>query len=161
MSKDRGKFNQFLCQESVLTIASADACGPWSAPVLYVADISIDPFALYFLSSANSRHIQSLPVDGAAALSIYSDYDGHWQSIRGAQIYGTIAPVDSADEAAIGELYFTRFSEIKALIDRPQTDQEMRIGDAFGRSNFYRVTPSFVRFTNNGDSFAARSEWQL
>ena len=96
----------------MLTIASADACGPWSAPVLYVADISSDPFALYFLSSANSRHIQSLPVDGAAALSIYADYDGHWQSIRGAQIYGTIAPVDSADAAVIGELYFARFGEI-------------------------------------------------
>lgn len=161
MSKDRRKFHQFLLQESVLTIASADACGPWSAPVLYVADITSEPFALYFLSSANSRHIQSLPIDGAAALSIYSDYDGHWQSIRGAQIYGTIAQIDSSDEAAIAERYFARFGEIKALIDSPQTDQETRIGSAFDRSNFYRVTPSFVRFTNNGDSFAARTEWQL
>ncbi|MAE04328.1 MAG: hypothetical protein CMK25_08855 [Porticoccaceae bacterium] len=161
MSKDRRKFYTFLCEESVMTIASADACGPWSAPVLYVADIAVDPFTLYFLSSANSRHIQSLPVDGAAALSIYSDYDGHWQSIRGAQIYGTITQVDPLHEAAIAERYFARFGEIKALIDSPQTDQETRIGAAFDRSNFYRVTPSFVRFTNNGDSFAARTEWQL
>lgn len=161
MSKDSHKFHQFLLEESVLTIASADACGPWSAPVLYVADVSVDPFALYFLSSANSRHIQSLPVDGAAAVSIYSPYDGHWQSICGAQIYGTITQVATADEVAIAERYFSRFTEIKALIDRPQTDQEKRIGAAFDRSYFYQVTPSFVRFTNNADSFAARTEWQL
>ena len=87
---DSSQLHQFLQKESVLTIATADACGPWSAPVLYVADISAEPFALYFLSSANSRHIKSLPLDGAAAVSIYSDYDGNWQSIRGAQIHGTI-----------------------------------------------------------------------
>ena len=43
----------------------------------------------------------------------------------------------------------------------PQTQQETLIGAAFGRSHFYRVTPSFIRFTNNGDSFAGRTEWQL
>ena len=90
MSKDFSKLHEFLGAESVLTIASSDACGPWSAPVLYVADTGAEPFVLYFLSSANSRHIKSLPVDGAAAVSIYSDYDGNWQSIRGAQIDGAI-----------------------------------------------------------------------
>ena len=97
MSKDQTQLKNFLQAESVLTIATGDACGSWSAPVLYVADISANLFVLYFLSSANSRHIHSLPADGAA----------------------------------------------------------------FGRSNFYRVTPSFIRYTNNGDSFAGRTEWQL
>ncbi|MGB1244641.1 MAG: portal protein, partial [Porticoccaceae bacterium] len=76
MSKDQTQLKAFLQAESVLTIATGDACGPWSAPVLYVADLGAEPFALYFLSSANSRHIKSLPIDGAAAVSIYSDYDG-------------------------------------------------------------------------------------
>ena len=93
MSKDQTKLKAFLQAESVLTLATGDACGSWSAPVLYVADINAEPFVLYFLSSANSRHIQSLPVDGAGAVSIYSDYDGNWQSIRGAQINGTIEQV--------------------------------------------------------------------
>jgi len=158
---DSSQLHQFLQKESVLTIATADACGPWSAPVLYVADISAEPFALYFLSSANSRHIKSLPLDGAAAVSIYSDYDGNWQSIRGAQIHGTIKQVAEESRAAIAAAYFARFPEIQGLIDSPQTKQEETIGAAFGRSHFYRVTPSFVRFTNNGDSFAGRTEWQL
>ena len=161
MSKDQTQLKAFLQAESVLTIATGDACGPWSAPVLYVADLDAEPFALYFLSSANSRHIKSLPIDGAAAVSIYSDYDGNWQSICGAQIHGTIAQIAEEERAAIAEAYFARYPEIAGLIDSPQTEQEQRIGAAFGRSHFYRVTPAFVRFTNNGDSFAGRTEWQL
>ena len=161
MSKDQTQLKAFLQAESVLTIATGDACGSWSAPVLFVADINAEPFVLYFLSSANSRHIKSLPVDGAAAVSIYSDYDGNWQSIRGAQIHGTIEQVADSERAAIAGSYFARFPEIQGLIDSPQTKQEELIGAAFGRSHFYCVTPSFVRFTNNGDSFAGRTEWQL
>ncbi|MDC0640836.1 pyridoxamine 5'-phosphate oxidase family protein [Porticoccaceae bacterium] len=161
MSKDQTQLKAFLQAESVFTIATGDACGSWSAPVLFVADISAEPFVLYFLSSANSRHIKSLPVDGAAAVSIYSDYDGNWQSIRGAQIHGTIEQVADVERAAIAGSYFARFPEIQGLIDSPQTKQEELIGAAFGRSHFYCVTPSFVRFTNNGDSFAGRTEWQL
>ena len=151
--------HQFLQGESVLTLAISDVLGPWAASVLYVADLESDPFALYFLSSANSRHIIGLPATGSAAGSVYSDYSGNWQSICGAQIQATITQVENKDKAA--QLYFARFPEIKALIDNPTTDQERLIGAAFGRSNFYRFAPSFVRLTNNGDSFAGRTEWQL
>ena len=161
MSKDFSRLHKFVESESVLTIATADACGSWSASVLYVADTSAEPFTLYFLSSANSRHVKSLPVDGAAAVSIYSDYDGNWQSICGAQINGTIVQVTEQERGAVADRYFARFPEIKTLIDNPQTKQEELIGAAFGRSNFFRVSPSFIRFTNNGDSFAGRTEWQL
>ena len=156
---DVTRLHQFLQDESVLTLAMSDASGPWAASVLYVADLQVDPFALYFLSSGNSRHIKGLPVTGRAAVSVYSDYSGNWQSICGAQIQATITQVENKDKAA--QLYFARFPEIKALIDNPTTDQERLIGAAFGRSNFYRVAPSFVRLTNNGDSFAGRTEWQL
>ena len=151
--------HQFLQGESVLTLAISDVLGPWAASVLYVADLESDPFALYFLSSANSRHIKGLPANGSAAGSVYSGYSGNWQSICGAQIQATITQVENKDKAA--QLYFARFPEIKALIDNPTTDQERLIGAAFGRSNFYRFAPSFVRLTNNGDSFAGRTEWQL
>lgn len=163
---DFRKLHQFLNAESVLTIATADDCGSWSAPVLYVADTFVTgadvkavKFSLYFLSSPNSRHIKSLPDNGSAAVSIYSDYNGDWRSICGAQIQSTITQVE--DKERVAELYFARFPEIRALIDGPANDQERLIGAAFGRSNFYAVTPSFVRFTNNGDSFAGRTQWQL
>ena len=156
---NRDQLHQFLNRESVLTIATSDACGPWSAPVLYVADTEAEPFALYFLSSPNSRHINSLPANGSAAVSIYSDYSGDWQSICGVQIHCTIEK--ESDKDRVADLYFARFPEIWSLIDHPATEQERLIGSAFAKSNFYKVTPSFVRFTNNGDNFAGRTEWQL
>ena len=45
------------------------------------------------------------------------------------------------------------YREVQALIDNPASEQEQRIGSAFAKSNFYRVTPSFIRFTNNADGF--------
>jgi uncharacterized protein YhbP (UPF0306 family) len=54
---DFRKLHQFLNAESVLTIATADDCGSWSAPVLYVADTFVTgadvkavKVSLYFLS---------------------------------------------------------------------------------------------------------------
>tara|TARA_B100000768_G_scaffold78894_1_gene75018 strand:+ start:1377 stop:1865 length:489 start_codon:yes stop_codon:yes gene_type:complete len=161
MSKDVTKLHQFLHHESVLTLSTHDSQGDWSAPVLYVADATQDPFTLYFLSSANSRHIKALAEGDTTAASIYSDYTGQWQSIRGAQMQVGITQVDQDETAAIEALYFGRFPEIKALIDNPQTKQEQLIGAAFSKSFFYRVVPSFVRFTNNSDSFAGRVEWQF
>lgn len=96
-----------------------------------------------------------------AAASIYSNYTGQWQSIRGAQIQVSITRVDDAETGPIEALYFSRFPEIKALIDNPQTKQEKLIGAAFEKSFFYRAAPSFIRLTNNADSFAGRTEWQF
>ena len=100
-------------------------------------------------------------VGGAAAVSIYSDYDGDWQSICGLQIHATISLVESAQTSVVEALYFNRFPEVKKLIDNPASEQEKRIGAAFSKSKFYSVSPSFIRFTNNGDSFAGRTEWHL
>ena len=61
MSKDQTQLKAFLQAESVLTIATGDACGPWSAPVLYVADLNTEPFALYFLSSAIAAILKAYP----------------------------------------------------------------------------------------------------
>ena len=116
MSKDVTKLHQFLHHESVLTLSTHDSQGDWSAPVLYVADTTQDRFTLYFLSSANSRHIKAL-ADGryVPRVSVYSDYTGQWQSIRGAQMQVAIMQVDEHETAAIEALYFGRFPEIKAL----------------------------------------------
>lgn len=119
MSKDVSKLHGFLNSETVLTIATADACGAWSAPVLYVADTQAEPFELYFLSSSNSRHISGLPLSGSAAVSIYTEYTGAWQSIRGVQIHASITQVAESEKASIAQRYFERFPEVKALIDRP------------------------------------------
>jgi uncharacterized protein YhbP (UPF0306 family) len=161
MSKEINNLHQFLHQESVLTLSTHDAEGDWSTPVLYVAETNQAQITLYFLSSANSRHITGLTEGHVAAASIYSNYTGQWQSIRGAQIQVSINRVDDAEIGPIEALYFGRFPEIKALIDNPKTKQEKLIGTAFARSFFYRAAPSFIRMINNADTFSGRTEWKF
>lgn len=158
MAADTAPLKAFLQAESVLTLSVNDDQGPWTAPVLYVADEDLN---LYFLSSSSTRHIASLPDDGRIAASIYSDYKGDWLGICGVQMEAHISRVDEADRAAAAGRYFQRFPEVKALIDNPANEQEQRIGAAFGKSHFFRVTPTFVRFINNADGFSSRNEWRF
>ena len=155
---DTAPLKAFLQSETVLTLSVNDDRGPWTAPVLYVAD---DALNLYFLSSASTRHIASLPEDRRIAASIYSDYQGNWLEICGVQMEADISQVDEADRATAAARYFQRFPEVKALIDKPANDQEKRIGAAFAKSHFYRVTPTFLRFINNADGFSSRNEWHF
>jgi hypothetical protein len=48
-------FWSLLQAESVLTLATADACGSWSAPVLYAANLINEQPVVYFLSAHSSR----------------------------------------------------------------------------------------------------------
>jgi uncharacterized protein YhbP (UPF0306 family) len=156
--EDTGPLKAFLQSESVLTLSVNDDKGPWAAPVLYVADNDLN---LYFLSSASTRHIASLPEDGVIAASIYTDYSGNWLEICGVQMEADISQVSDSGRAAAAARYFKRFPEVKALIDNPANEQEKRIGAAFGKSHFYRVTPTFLRFINNADGFSSRNEWRF
>ncbi len=161
MSDISHSVRKFLSEQSVLTLSVVDDQGCWAAPVLYVADFSTEPFVLYFLSSENSRHIQALNRSHQAAGSIYADYQGRWQSICGMQTKGHLNVVEKAHLKRSRTAYFNRFPEIKLLIDTPSDEQEQRIGAAFAKSHFYRFSPTFVRFINNSDRFAGRSEWQF
>ena len=158
MAADTSPLKAFLQSESVLTLSVNDDQGPWTAPVLYVAD---EDLSLYFLSASSTRHIASLPEDGRIAASIYSDYKGDWLGICGVQMEADISQLDKADRVAAAARYFQRFPEVKALIDNPANDQEKRIGAAFHKSHFFRVTPTFVRFINNADGFSSRNEWRF
>ncbi|UVW36191.1 pyridoxamine 5'-phosphate oxidase family protein [SAR92 clade bacterium H455] len=158
MAADTAPLKAFLQAESVLTLSVNDDQGPWTAPVLYVADEDLN---LYFLSSSSTRHIASLPEDNRIAASIYSDYKGDWLGICGVQMEAHISQVDETDRAAAAARYFQRFPEVKALIDNPANEQEQRIGAAFGKSHFFRVTPTCVRFINNADGFSSRNEWRF
>ena len=158
MAADTSPLKAFLQSESVLTLSVNDDQGPWTAPVLYVADEDLN---LYFLSASSTRHIASLPEDGRIAASIYSDYKGDWLGICGVQMEADISQLDKADRVAAAARYFQRFPEVKTLIDNPANDQEKRIGAAFDKSHFFRVTPTFLRFINNADGFSSRNEWRF
>lgn len=161
MSENLSKVHHFLHQESVLILSTQDENGCWSAPVLYAVDSQQEQPLLYFISSEKSRHILSLKSNNVAAIAIHSTYQHQWQSICGLQMQARISEVLEKEKAAIQSLYFKRFTEVKALIDQPANEQEKNIGQAYAKSRFYRANPSYIRFINNSEGFASRTEWHF
>lgn len=91
--------------ESVLTLATCDDAGPWSAPVYFVCLGS----GFYFFSSPQSRHIQQTMRSGKASASLFCQADS-WRAIRGIQMNGSI---DRISEPALSlkviRAYLKRF----------------------------------------------------
>lgn len=158
MSRDL-PFWHLLQSESVLTLATADACGSWSAPVLYAATLVDNQPVLYFLSAHSSRHIKSLPLNGSAAASIYAGYQGDWQAIKGLQMHGTISELSREAEEHWQSIYFSRFPEVAEIIRQPVSDQQKKIASAFERSGKFSFTPSLIRLTDNSAAFSERNQW--
>ena len=161
MSNQDYPFWDLLSGESVLTLATADACGSWSAPVLYAASLLETQPVLYFLSSASSRHIKNLPLNASAAGSIYASYKADWQAIQGIQMHGTIVEVDQQEQDLWRTMYFARFPEVANMINSPASEKEQNIAKAFEKSGKYRFTPRFLRVTDNSDQFASKKEWNF
>ncbi|MFL2499893.1 MAG: pyridoxamine 5'-phosphate oxidase family protein [Porticoccaceae bacterium] len=158
MSSDQ-PFWELLQSESVLTLATADTIGSWSAPVLYATCYIEEKPVLYFLSSDSSRHIKNLPTNGAAAASVYSSYQGDWQAIKGLQMQGVINEVDQSQTLHWQSIYFARFPEVAEMINNPTTEQQQKIASAFERSGKFSFTPSLIKLTDNSGRFAERNQW--
>jgi uncharacterized protein YhbP (UPF0306 family) len=152
-------FWELLQSESVLTLATADTIGCWSAPVLYASCYIKEKPVLYFLSSHSSRHIKNLPTNGAAAASVYVSYQGDWQAIKGLQMQGLINEVDQSQTLHWQSIYFARFPEVAELINNPTTEQQQKIASAFERSGKFSFTPSLIKLTDNSGRFAERNQW--
>jgi uncharacterized protein YhbP (UPF0306 family) len=152
-------FWDLLQTESVLTLATADACGSWSAPVLYATTIVNQTPTLYFLSAHSSRHIKSLPVNGSAAASIYVAYQGDWQAIKGLQMHGVVLEIKQNSIEHWRSVYFARFPEVAEMIANPISEQQKKIATAFESSGKFSFTPSLVRLIDNSAEFASRNEW--
>ena len=159
MPSDISQLQYFLQSQSILTLATVDANGPWSTPVLYAAAMEDHRPVLYFLSSSSSRHSKSLSEKSSFAASIYAPYQNDWQAIKGLQMQGAITVLVDDQRPEFEALYFARFPEVLTIIDSPGTLHEVTIANAFKTSTYYRFSPTYIRMTDNSDSFANRKEW--
>lgn len=132
-----------FAEVSTLSLATVDAAGRAHAANLYVA--REDGGALLFVSdpaSAHSRHVAEHPDVAATAYVATTD----WQRLRGVQLHGRCEPIGPGEADAAWEVYLRRFAEVaemKPLIDRQQ---------------FYRITPTWLRYIDNRICFRFRRE---
>src|ERR671910_2398558 len=85
----------YLRAHNTMTLATCANEVPWAATVFYASE----EWKLYFFSVPQSRHCQNLAANPRVAVTIQEDYKD-WREIKGIQLEGTVALVDSLTEKA-------------------------------------------------------------
>jgi len=131
----------YLGAHHVMTVATAQ---PWAAAVFYVND----GYALYFLSSPQSRHCRGLGADARVAVTVHEDY-ADWREIKGVQLEGRAEPVADADLPRVRELYAAKFPFVG-------TGASAAIVAALARVSWYCIAARRVCFVDNSAGFGHR-----
>jgi uncharacterized protein YhbP (UPF0306 family) len=150
----KGQILRYLQAHNTMTLATSAGDVPWAATVFYASD----DLSLYFFSAPESRHSENLARNPRVAVTIQEDYRD-WQQIKGIQLGGTVALVDSALEKAKAlAVYALKYPEVIKLFTDPASGVFHR---AFLKVKFYRVTPEQVFFIDNAQGFGRRQELVL
>jgi uncharacterized protein YhbP (UPF0306 family) len=142
---------ELIQDQSTLTLATADASGPWSAPVYFV--FFDDRF--YFFSSPQSRHIQQAELSGQAAASLFADMDS-WQAIRGLQMEGAIERVRSISiSLSVIAVYLARFPFTCDFFPGNPTPDLEAFFTCF-KARLYEFSPKQVFYIDNRNGLGKR-----
>src|SRR5712692_6269869 len=85
----------YMESHNTMTLGTCHGEAPWAATVFYASD----GLRLYFFSAPDTRHCQNLAANARVAVTIQEDYRD-WRKIKGIQLEGTVALVDSMIEKA-------------------------------------------------------------
>jgi uncharacterized protein YhbP (UPF0306 family) len=145
---------EYLTTHNTMTVATCAADMPWAATVFYASD----GLKLYFFSAPDSRHCQNLAVNSRVSVTIQEDYRD-WRVIKGIQLEGTTAMVDSmVEKAKAMAVYGRKYPDVIKLFTDPQSGVFYR---AFLKVKFYRVSPEKLYFIDNQQGFGKRQELPL
>ena len=141
----------YLGSHNTMTLATCASDIPWAATVFYASD----DLKLYFFSVPDSRHCQNLRANPRVAVTIQEDYK-NWQEIKGIQLEGRIALVDSMTEKAKAmAVYARKYPEVIKRFADPTSGVFYQ---AFLKVKFYCVTPEKVFYIDNAEGFGKRQE---
>jgi len=145
---------QYLQAHNTMTLATCADNVPWAATVFYASD----DLSLYFFSAPESRHCENLAANSKVAVTVQEDYQD-WRQIKGVQLEGKVAPVDSVIEKAKAlAVYARKYPDVIRLFTDPASGVFYR---AFLKVKFYRVSPERVFFIDNAQGFGKRQELAL
>jgi uncharacterized protein len=143
--------------ESVLTLATCDGIGPWSAPVYFVCLEG----GFYFFSSPHSRHIQQAMRSGKASASLFCQADS-WQTIRGIQMKGSMDRIsDPALSMKVISAYLKRFPFTRDFFPAIRKPDPKTFFDRF-KAKLFAFRPTEVYYVDNRHGFGSRQkiEWR-
>lgn len=153
----RADIQRMLESHNTLTLATVKDGLPWAATVFYASD---DTLNLFFVSDHRTRHAQEMTANPTVALAINADVDD-WNGVRGLQIEGTAGKVEGAERARVLALYLGKFLSVRALFETPRSPDEQTIAQRLKNTDFWRVTPRFIRLIDNARGFGFKLELRL
>ena len=142
---------ELIQTESTLVLSTHGPEGPWVAPVYYV----FHQGGFYFFSASDSRHMRQASVDSRAAAAIFHRSDG-WQGIRGIQMSGAVAPVDSkVISLKVFSHYLQRFEFIRDFFTGGALPNMQHFISRF-KAHLNAFTPNEIYYTDNRFGFGTR-----
>jgi len=142
----------YITAHHTLTLATEQDGRPWAASLFYANE----GFTLYFVSDPGTQHAKNLKGNPRVAATIAAD-QGDWRAITGLQLEGTCEeignPVDAARALAV---YGAKFPFIADLLQAPG-----ELGSAMAGARFHKITPRWVRLTDNTRGFGHKEEIHL
>jgi uncharacterized protein YhbP (UPF0306 family) len=141
----------YLESHNTMTLATSADNYPWAATVFYASE----DLRLYFFSAPDSRHGQNLAANPRVAVTIQEDYHD-WRKIKGIQLEGTVAVLDSIGaKAKAMAVYARKYPEVIKLFSNPASGLFYK---AFLKVRFYCVVPEKLFFIDNEQGFGQRRE---
>jgi uncharacterized protein YhbP (UPF0306 family) len=141
----------YMATHNTMTLATCRDDVPWAATVFYASD----DLRLYFFSAPDSRHCQNLDGNGRVAVTIQEDYRD-WRKIKGIQLEGRVAAVDSLIEKGKAmAAYARKYPDVMKVFANPASGA---LYQAFLKVRFYCVAPAKVFFIDNEQGFGKRRE---
>lgn len=131
-------WNAFLRSQQVLSIATADASGPWIANVYFVCD---ENGAVYFISPDSAKHSTMILLDPNVAFSaVWFDPTNH-SNRKSIQGLGECMVVSDVNEiaAAVG-MHNKEFPEFSSRIT-PEWIKTNEYG-----SKVWKIKPHFIKY---------------
>jgi uncharacterized protein YhbP (UPF0306 family) len=142
---------EYMESHNTMTLATCRDDVPWAATVFYASD----DLRLYFFSAPDSRHCQNLAANGRVAVTIQEDYRD-WRKIKGIQLEGRVAAVDSLIEKGKAmAAYARKYPDVMKVFANPASGA---LYQAFLKVKFYCVAPEKVFFIDNEQGFGKRRE---
>ncbi|MFK0266651.1 pyridoxamine 5'-phosphate oxidase [Streptomyces angustmyceticus] len=144
-----------LAAHTTMTLAYVDEEGPQACAVLYATDaqggrVAGAGPALYFVTSATTRHGRALAEPGAR-VAFTAQRDGQeWTGLTGLQGRGGCRTLTGAEREAGWRVYLERF---------PFVATSDRLRDALERTALWELRPDWLRLIDNGQGFGHKEEW--
>jgi uncharacterized protein len=138
---------------SAMTLATAGADGLWAADVFF-APRGLEE--LFFLSSPTTVHARNLLASPSVAATIHADVGSDWRSIRGLQLAGSAALVETESLAAARDAYFGKFPFAAALL-QPGAEIEAKTSG----TQFFVLRVERLYLVDNRLGFGVRHELTL